>query len=371
MKVAIVHDWLVVNGGAEKVLQRLLAIFPDSDLFTLVDFMDEKERSWLDGKNIYTSFIQRLPFAKKRYSTYLSLFPIAIEQFDLSEYDLVISSSYCVAKGVITGPSQVHISYCHSPARYAWDLQAQYLKESGLESGLKSIIARYVLHKFRIWDVRTSNGVDTFVANSKFIRKRIHKCYRRDAITIYPPVDLDRFKLEEQKQDYYLAASRMVPYKRMDLIVQAFTKLPSKRLKVIGAGPELEKIQKLAAGHSNIEVLGFQSDEFLEKCMQNAKAFVFAAEEDFGILPLEAQACGTPVIAYGKGGCLETVSDGVSGLYFDSQDVKSIVNAVVDFESVKFTPSLVRNNALRFSNEAFDSSILTLVSEMRSTIGQK
>jgi len=368
MRVALVHDWLVVNGGAEKVLQRILSVFPQADLYTLVDFLDESNRGWLGETKITTSFIQNLPFANKRYSNYLSLFPIAIEQFDMSDYDLIISSSYCVAKGVITGPEQVHISYCHSPARYAWDLQSQYLKESNLDKGLKSIIARYILHKFRVWDVRTANGVDAFIANSQFVRKRIKKCYRRDSITIYPPVELDRFELYEPKDDYYLAASRMVPYKRIDLIVEAFTKMPNRNLKVIGSGPELDKVKSIAKDFSNIDIMGYQTDTVLTETMQKAKAFVFAAEEDFGILPVEAQACGTPVLAYGKGGCLETVKSQVSGLHFQSQSIESIIETIDKFEIMGFDPELVRENAMQFSSQRFDESIMALVNELREFV---
>jgi glycosyltransferase involved in cell wall biosynthesis len=362
MKVAIIHDWLVVNGGAEKVLEEILAVYPQAEIFTLVDYLAEKDRVWLGERKVHTSFIHRLPFAKSKYRNYFPLFPIAIEQFDMSGFDLIISSSYAVAKGVITGPEQTHISYCHSPARYAWDLQAQYLKESGMERGLKSTIARYFLHKFRIWDTRTAHGVDAFIANSNFIKKRIHKCYRRDALVINPPVKLTQFTLETNKQDFYLTASRMVPYKRIDLVVVAFTHMPDKKLRVIGEGPEFEKIKNIAAGHANIQMLGFQSNEVLIKNMQKAKAFVFAAEEDFGIIPVEAQACGTPVIAYGKGGCLETVADGVSGLHFAEQTIASVVDAIERFESIPLlTPEQVRNNAEQFSIDSFRHKLQTLV----------
>ncbi|MCW8996475.1 MAG: glycosyltransferase, partial [Psychromonas sp.] len=301
MKVAIVHDWLVVNGGAEKVLKAVLELYPNADIYTLVDFLPKSARGWLKNNKVTTSFIQRLPFASSQYRNYLPLFPIAIEQFDLAGYELVISSSYAVAKGVITGPEQPHVCYCHSPARYAWDLQTEYLKESGIEKGFKSIIARYFLHKFRIWDVRTANGVDQFIANSEFIKKRIYKCYRRKALVIYPPVDIERFELCNEKEDFYLTASRLVPYKRIDLIAAAFVTMPDKKLKIIGSGPQMEKLQAITENAANIEVMGYQSDEVMVKEMQKAKAFVFAAEEDFGILPVEAQACGTPVIAFGKG----------------------------------------------------------------------
>lgn len=363
MKVAIIHDWLVVNGGAEKVLLELLAIYPQADIFTLVDFLPEEEKKWLGNTKITTSFIQRMPFAKKRYRNYLPLFPIAIEQFDLSEYDLVISSSYAVAKGVITGPDQKHVSYCHSPARYAWDLQAQYLKESGLETGVKSVLARYFLHKFRIWDVRSSFGVDTFIANSNFIAKRIYKCYRREATVVYPPVDISRFALETEKEDFYLTASRLVPYKRIDLVVAAFAKQPHLKLKVIGDGPEMDKIRKLAEGCSNIEILGYQSDESMVSNMQKAKAFVFAAEEDFGIIPVEAQACGTPVIALGKGGCLETVVQGETGIHFEEQTLECLSAAILEMEQryEAITPERCRQNAENFSIDTFRSRLVEVV----------
>ncbi|WP_448215738.1 glycosyltransferase family 4 protein [Endozoicomonas sp. 2B-B] len=366
MKVAIIHDWLVVNGGAEKVLQELIEIYPAADIYTLVDYLPVASRQWLNNKIVTTSFIQKLPFSKKKYRSYLPLFPIAIEQFDLSGYDLVISSSYAVAKGVITGPNQVHISYCHSPARYAWDLQSQYLKESGMESGLKSMVARYFLHKFRIWDVRSSFGVDHFVANSEFVKERITKCYRRQADVIYPPVDIDRFKLKESKQNYYLTASRLVPYKRVDLVVEAFTKLPELRLKVIGAGPEFDKIKKIKGSASNIELLGYQSDESLVEHMRSAKAFVFAAEEDFGIIPVEAQACGTPVIALGKGGCLETVIDGETGVHFNDQSLGSLIAAINKSEEILPTLSSIkiRDNAQRFSRENFRGTFTNTVEKL-------
>jgi glycosyltransferase involved in cell wall biosynthesis len=276
-----------------------------------------------------------------------------------------VSSSYAVAKGVITGPEQTHICYCHSPARYAWDLQFQYLKESNMTTGLKSRIARYFLHKFRIWDTRTSNGVDVFVANSHFIKKRIYKCYRRDADVIFPPVDVSQFALKTDKQDFYLTASRMVPYKRIDLIVSAFCQMPARILKVIGDGPEMEKILKIAKGHDNIEILGFQSNEMLVSHLQNAKAFVFAAEEDFGIIPVEAQACGTPVLAFGKGGCLETVKDKLTGLLFAEQTENSIIDAVNRFDSSSnlFDAEEIRSHAETFSSAHFQQCLKALITK--------
>lgn len=330
MKVAIIHDWIVVEGGAEKVLAEILAIYPDADLFTTVFFLPENQRGFLNGKVPKTSFIQKMPFARKHYRKYISLMPIAVEQFDLSGYDLVISSSYAVAKGVITGPNQVHVSYVHSPARYAWDMQHQYLKEARLERGLGSLYARWVFHKFRIWDTRTAHGVDHWIANSRFVARRIKKVYGVEADVINPPVDTGRFTPEMNKQDYYLTASRLVPYKRIPLIAAAFSAMPDKKLVVIGDGPEMAALKENAG--PNVTVLGYQSNAVMVEHMRNAKAFVFAAEEDFGIVPLEAQACGTPVIGLGKGGLLETVIDGKTGVFFKTQDVPAIIEAVERFE---------------------------------------
>jgi len=228
VRVAIVHDWLVTYAGAERVLEQIVACFPDADLFALVDFLED--RSFIRGKPVTTSFIQKLPKAKTKYRSYLPLMPLAIEQLDLSAYDVVISSSHAVAKGVLTGPDQVHVSYVHSPIRYAWDLQHQYLNESKLTAGPKSALARLILHYIRNWDVRTANSVDSFVSNSDFIARRIKKVYQRDADVINPPVDVEAFSILEQKEDFYLTASRMVPYKKIDLIVEAFAKMPERRL---------------------------------------------------------------------------------------------------------------------------------------------
>ena len=353
MKIAIVHDWLVTYAGAERVLEQILQLYPTADIFSLVDFIPSKQRDFLQNKKIKTSFIQRLPLAKKKYRNYFSLFPLAIEQFDLSAYNLIISSSHCVAKGVITGPDQLHICYCHSPVRYAWDFQHQYLKESNLEKGLKSWIARYLLHKFRIWDYRTAAGVDHFIANSEYISRRIKKVYNRKSSVIYPGVDTKSFSLCIEKDDFYLTASRLVPYKKIDMIVEAFGKMPDKKLVVIGDGPQ-EKIIKSKA-FSNIQILGYQSKSVLKDYMKKAKAFVFAAEEDFGIIPIEAQSCGTPVIAYGKGGALETVIPFKTGIFFDEQSAKSICNAVTTFENNydKFNSNVINKHAENFSNKVF------------------
>lgn len=360
-KVAIVHDWLVAYSGIERVLEQLLVLFPDADLFCVCDFLPAQEREFLGGRRARTSFIQGLPGARRHFRAYLPLMPMAVEQLDLSGYDLVISSSHAVAKGVITGPDQLHVSYVHSPIRYAWDLQHQYLSEAGLTRGLKSWVARCILHRLRLWDVRTANGVDVFVANSKYIARRIRKTYRREAEVIYPPVNVDGFAVQTRKEPCYVVASRMVPYKRVDLVVEAFASMPDRRLVVIGDGPECRKIKAKAT--PNVDILGYQPENELREYLESAQAFVFAAEEDFGILPVEAQACGTPVIAYGRGGCTETVIDGVTGLFFDEQTAASIVGAVQRFEATKagFDPVVIRRHAEQFSISRFREQFAALV----------
>jgi glycosyltransferase involved in cell wall biosynthesis len=367
MKVAIIHDWLVVYAGAEKVLEQLLLLYPKADLFSIVEFLPPHQRGFIGNRKVNTSFIQKLPFAKSKYRHYLPLMPLAVEQFDLSGYDMVISSSHAVAKGVITGPDQLHISYVHSPIRYAWDLQHQYLKESGLNKGWKGGMAKWFLHHIRLWDYRTSNSLTAIASNSQFIANRIWKIYRRSATVIYPPVDVNQFILEEKKEDFYLAASRMVPYKRMDLIVEAFAKMPDKKLFVIGSGPDYPKVK--AKAEANVTLLGYQPNDVLQRYMRNAKAFVFAAEEDFGIMPVEAQASGTPVIAYGKGGLLETVrglgSEHPTGVFFKEQTTASIIEAVHLFEKhqSEILPINCRMHALKFSTETFCHKFQHFVNE--------
>jgi glycosyltransferase involved in cell wall biosynthesis len=359
LRVAVVHEWLTTYAGSEKVVEQILAIFPQAELFVLVDFLDDSKRYLVGGRYPTTSFIQRLPGARKHYRNYLPLMPLAVEQFDLTAFDLIISSNHAVAKGVITGPDQIHVSYVHSPIRYAWDLQHQYLRESGLTKGIKACVVRVCLHYLRIWDVRTAYGVDQFIANSNFIGRRIRKAYGRDSIVVYPPVDIERFNLRKDKENFFLAASRMVPYKRMAMIAEAFVGMPDKELIMIGDGPEFEKIQNIVGKATNIKLLGYQSDEVLVDHMGRARAFVFAAEEDFGITPVEAQACGTPVIAYGAGGVLETVMASTNpkirtGIFFDSQTVEALILAVEQFDHLgEFSPETCRANAERFSHQNF------------------
>ncbi|HBR1047231.1 TPA: glycosyltransferase family 4 protein [Klebsiella pneumoniae] len=357
ISVGIIADWLVSYSGAERVISEIIKLYPSCELYSVIDFISESNRKYFNGKHAKTTFIQQLPKSKTSYQKYLPLMPLAIEQLDVSKHDILLSSSHAVAKGILVGPDQLHICYVHSPIRYAWDLQHQYLKESGFNKGIKGMAVRYLLHKIRIWDQRTANGVDHFIANSEFIARRIKKVYGRHSDVIYPPVDINRFKLKENKENYYLTASRLVPYKRIDLIVEAFSNMPDKKLVVIGDGSEMNKIKLKSS--KNIEILGYQEDSVMQEYMRNAKAFVFAAEEDFGITPVEAMACGTPVIAYGKGGVLETVipigNEKPTGLFFESQTVDAITNAVIQFEEVEtmILPEYCRERAEKFATERF------------------
>jgi glycosyltransferase involved in cell wall biosynthesis len=361
MKTAIVHDWLVTSGGSEKVLEQMLMVFPGADVFTLVDFMPGDKRGFLAGSKVSTSMIQRLPFAKRKYRSYLPLMPFAVEQFDLSDYDLVISNSHAVAKGVFTTASQLHICYCCTPMRYAWDLHHLYLREAGLNGSVKGLVARAVLHYMRLWDHSTSGRADLYVAASRYVASKIKKIYGRDSEVIYPPVDTETFTPGGGREDFYLTASRMVPYKRMDAIVEAFAGMPSRKLVVIGDGPDRRKITSKASG--NIKVLGYQPIEVLKDYMQRARAFVFAAVEDFGIINVEAQACGTPVIACGRGGSLETVIDGETGLFFDEQTPEAIARAAGRFEEIEHTldPAGIRRNAERFDAQRFREGLRAII----------
>lgn len=355
--VAVVHDWLTTYVGGERVLEQMIGLFPQCTVYSSIDILAPQERAFLQGKQPITSFAQRLPFLRKHYRKFLPVLMFAVEQLDVSECELVLSSSASIGKGVITGPHQLHIAYVHSPMRYAWDLQHQYLRDAGLERGVRSLLARWLLHRARFWDLRTANGVDHFIANSQFIARRIWKTYRRESTVIYPPVDVDRFTLCEKKDDFYLTASRLVPYKKVPEIVQAFRAMPGRRLVVIGEGSEMGRVKALAG--PNVEILGYQPFAVLHDYMQRAKAFIHAAEEDFGIAPVEAQACGTPVIAFGRGGVRETVRDMShdcpGGLFFPEQSPADIVRAVEEFERLqhRILPAACRSSALRFSPQVF------------------
>jgi glycosyltransferase involved in cell wall biosynthesis len=352
MKTALIHDWLVSQaGGAEKVFEAIYRLFP-SEIYTLVKSQESIRDRAFARETIHSSFIESLPFGRVRHRTYLPLFPLAIEQFDLSSYDLIISSSHCVAKGVLTHADQLHLCYCHTPMRYAWDLTHQYLRE---EKGWKAgKLARLFLHYLRSWDFCSTPRVDAFAVNSHHVAKRVKKIYGRESTVIYPPVEIDFFEMRERKEDFYVTASRMVPYKKIDLIVEAFSSMPDKRLVVVGDGPEFAKI-KAKAG-KNIELLGYQSDVVLEDLLERAKAFVFAGIEDFGIVLVEAQACGTPVIALGKGASLETVREGETGVFFREQTVQELRDAVFRFEKMEWDGSLIRAHAETFGSKRFAAS---------------
>ena len=374
MKVAIVHEWLTVIAGSESCFKVFTEIYPEADIFLLVSDENSVKKLNIDPKRIHTSFIQKLPMAKTKWKNYLPFFPFAVEQFDLSGYDVIISSSHAVAKGVITNANQTHICYIYSPIRYAWDLYHQYLNEANLKKGVKGFFAKSVLHYIRQWDLSTANRVDAFIPISKYIEKRVWRTYRRKSYkVIYPPVAINDFTLNTEKEDFYLTASRQVPYKKIDLIVEAFSKMPNTKLIVIGDGPEAKKIKDKAT--SNIEILGYQEFEVLKDHMQRAKAFVFAAEEDFGIIPIEAQACGTPVIAYGKGGSMETVKGKFvneiidskdTGVFFDKQTTASLIEAVLYFEEnyETFNAHNIREFAVTFDKEIFKENVKSTFGEI-------
>jgi len=364
VKIAIVHDWIVTLGGAERVLKELFNIFPEADVFTLFYKKSSLIELGIDHEKVKASFMQRIPLVEKKYRYMISLMPYAIESLNLSDYDLVISSSHAFAKGVLTGSNQIHIAYIHTPMRYAWEMYHRYLRDFRLDRGLRKILAGYVFNKIRMWDLATSNRPDYYIANSEVVAKRIKKFYGKDSLVIYPPVDVKKFTVRDKKEDFYLTAGRLVPYKRTELIVTAFSKMPDKTLVIIGEGPELKKIKSKRG--KNVEILGYKSKDTLSDYLSRAKAFVFAAEEDFGILPVEAQACGTPVIAYGRGGARETVIEGKTGVFFMEQNEDAIVDAVYRFEKMDFNASEIRKNAERFSSDRFRERIKELISSVSS-----
>lgn len=360
MRIAVVHDWLVTDAGAEKVLRALLDIYPQADIYSLVDFLSERDRrNVLGGRYAKTSFIQRLPFAKKHFRNYFFLFPTAIESFDLSAYDLIISSSWAVAKGVKKHKNQLHVSYCYTPIRYAWDLYDEYTKELKF---FKRMFVKATLSYIRRWDIKTLKRVDRFIADSKFVQERIKRIYGRESVVIYPPVDTKRFTCKSDKEDFYLSASRLVPYKKTRLIVEAFNEMSDKRLVVIGSGEEYDAIKKIAK--ENVEVLGFCENDVLRDRMQRARAFVYAAVEDFGIVPIEAMSCGTPVIALNQGGTAETVIDAKNGVHFDKQTKDDIKAAVQRFEGLNFDPLEISKDAAYYDTQRFKEEIRGFIAKL-------
>ena len=361
LRAAVVHDWLPVYGGAERVLEQMLHVLPQAEVYSLLDFVPEEQRGFLGGRTVQTSMIQRLPFARTRYRTYLPLAPLAIEGFDLSDAEIVLSSSYVVAKGVLTTAEQLHVSYVHSPVRYAWDLQFEYLRDGGYTRGLKGFMARSLLHYLRLYDVTSATRPDLLVANSRFVARRIWNTYRRRAAVVHPPADVDAFTLSTDKSGPYVTCARLVPYKRVDLLVEAFRQMPERELVVIGDGPDLERLQALAP--PNVQLLGRQSHEVLAHYLRSAPAFLFGALEDFGIAPVEAMACGTPVVAYGRGGTLETVIDGVTGVHFHQQTPEAVVDAVNRLDRLPLEPERIRAHAEQFSPAHFRNNLATVLEE--------
>jgi glycosyltransferase involved in cell wall biosynthesis len=361
LRVAVVHDWLVTFGGAERVLRQILSLFPQADLFALCDFFTDQQRRNIFGKKAKTSFIQRLPFAKRKYRSYLPMMPMAVESFDLSGYDLIISSSHAVARGVITAADQIHISYINNTMVYAWDMSHHYLREAGLHRGPAGLAAKLIMHYIRTWDSASANRVDHYIANSEYMARRIEKLYRRPSTVIYPPVDVNRFELYPDKEDYYIVVSRLVPFKRTDVVVDAFNRMPDRKLIILGDGPEMKKLR--AAAGPNIIFLGFSNPHTVREYVKQARAFLFPSEEPFGIAAVEAQACGTPVIAYDKGASREIIIDGETGIFFDRQHPVSLVDAVNRFERLGeyFDPERIRDNAMRFSTESFCDQITAFI----------
>lgn len=363
-QVRYVHEWLTEWGGSEDVTRAMLAALPGSRLHATVDFLTDANRARFGAVPIHTTFLQRAPFARTRFWNYLPVTPLAVETHDLRGADIIVSSSHAFAKGVLTTAEQLHVSYVHSPMRYAWDLHHEYLADYRLDRGAKGLLARYMFHRLRQWDRQTANNVDLFLANSRHVQRRIWRAYRRLSHVLYPPVNVGRFRFQEHKGDHYVTVSRLVSYKRVDLLVEAFRAMPQRRLVVVGDGPEMPRLRAMCP--SNVELLGFQPDEIVQQQMGSARAFLFAAHEDFGISPVEAQACGTPVIAYGVGGSRETVRDlrtevRPTGLLFDAQTPESLRAAVEAFDSAQVPPQDCRHWAERFDERVFQQAYRALV----------
>lgn len=364
LKYALVHEWLtpLATGGSELVVREILKHI-EADVYALIDFESSNPQSYLFKRPIGKTFLQNFPKARNGVQKYLPLLPFAIEQLDLREYDIILSSSHAVAKGILTSPQQMHLCYCHTPMRYIWDLTFDYLQHSLAGRGPQGLLTRYLLHRLRLWDALSANRVDYFIANSQHTARRIWRCYRRRAEVIYPPVNVEKFPFQTQKQDFYLTVCRLVSYKKISLIVKVFNRL-GRPLVVIGTGPELKVLRQMAK--PNVQVLGWQPEVVVEKYMAEAKAFVYAACEDFGMAMVEAQACGTPVIAYGAGGALETVADirqcpdSGTGLFFSAQAEEALIEAVEAFEELqgKFLPQKGRDRAAQFSPKIFQERYL-------------
>lgn len=355
-RVRYVHEWLTEWGGSEDVTRAMLQAVPGEAVHATIDFLTDAHRARFGGVPIRTTFLQRAPLARTRFWNYLPVTPLAVETHDLRGADVIVSSSHAFAKGVLTTAEQLHVSYVHSPMRYAWDLHHEYLADYKLDRGAKGLLARYLFHRLRLWDRQTANNVDLFLANSRHVQRRIWRAYRRHARVLCPPVDVARFRFEPHKGDHYVSVSRLVSYKRVDLLLAAFREMPSRKLVVVGDGPEMPRLRAMCP--PNVELLGFQPDEVVQQQLGSARAFLFAAHEDFGISPVEAQACGTPVIAYGIGGSRETVRDLRSevrptGLLFDEQSPASLKAAVEAFDAASIDPYDCRRWAEGFDEKLF------------------
>lgn len=365
LKVAIIHDWFITIGGAEKVLSQLLQLYPNADVFCVVDFFNEPQRNKiLLGKSTKKTFIQRLPFSRQLYRFMVPFFYKSIEKFDLKEYDLIISSSHSIAKGVRKSEGQIHICYCHTPMRYVWNMKKTYLEQ--IPFPFKSIAMRQ-LQKMKDWDFSTAQSIDYFIANSYFVASRIQKNYHRDSSVIHPPVDKNYFTIQTElpdpsfPQNYFLVVSRLVHYKKIKLIIEAFHHFPNEHLIIIGEGPQEKALKQIA--QKNTTFVGYQSNEMVKKYFQNAQAVLLAAVEDFGITSLEAQACGTPIIALNYGGYKETVVNSETGLLFKEQTVDSLTTTLHLFlkKERQFDKESIRKHAEKFSNERFRQEIKEFV----------
>lgn len=359
MKSALVHDWLVSPvGGSENVLQEIHKLLP-SPIFTLFFNEEAFKDSYFSKTEIFTSFLQYFPKISKIYRHLLPTFPLAIRNLDVSEFDLIISSSHCVAKSIKTNKKQLHICYCHTPMRYAWDQKLEYLNNANLNSGIKGFIASYILDKLQTWDAKTAHSVDVFIANSEFVKKRIESFYQKKAVVIYPPVDTEKFSFQKHKGSYFITASRLVKNKRIDVLVKAFDHLPNEKFLIVGDGPEMQYLKQIAP--KNVEFLGYQEEASFIHLLQNARAFLFASIEDFGIAPVEAMATGTPVIALGIGGALETVIEEKTGLFFPEQSPESVVLAIKKFATLDIKPEDCCKRAEKFSKKNFQKNFQTFV----------
>lgn len=355
MKVAIITDWLTSRGGAEKVIFDILKVYPNAEIFTSI--YNPKKFPELKDSKVHTSFIDKIPFAKKMHPLFITMMPLAFESFDLSKFDLVISSNVACSKGVITKPSTLHISYCHTPMRFAWDGCHEYIKLFPIPKFLKGLASKKI-HKLRIWDKIASQRVDKFIANSKHVQKRIKKYYQSDAKVIYPGIKIEKYS-KQKKEDYYLSYGRLISYKKFDITIKAFNKT-QRNLIVIGDGPLLKELKKLNT-NPNTKFLGYVSKETLTKTISKAKALIFPQEEDFGLTPIEAQSLCTPVIAYRKGGATETVIENKTGIFFDQQTSKSLNSCIKEFESKNFDQREIHSNATKFDTKNFQKNLKEFV----------